>query len=78
MPTGPRKPLGLFSPPFVADLAEDQLVYIAGEECGAEPATCATEERDPGPGNWSKDYDVDLVYVLPSTYVTRSFYMSIK
>ncbi|CAG8172953.1 unnamed protein product [Penicillium nalgiovense] len=29
--TGPRKPLGLFSPQFVADLAEDQLMEIAGE-----------------------------------------------
>ncbi|CAG8892438.1 unnamed protein product [Penicillium egyptiacum] len=29
--TGPRKPLGLFSPQFVADLAQDQLMEIAGE-----------------------------------------------
>ena len=29
--TGPRKPPGLFSPQFVADLAEDQLMEIAGE-----------------------------------------------
>ncbi|CRL24314.1 Interferon-induced Mx protein [Penicillium camemberti] len=29
--TGPRKPLGLFSPQFVANLAEDQLTEIAGE-----------------------------------------------
>jgi hypothetical protein len=28
---GPRKPPGLFSPQFVADLAEDQLMEIAGE-----------------------------------------------
>ncbi|KAJ6188349.1 hypothetical protein N7519_003257 [Penicillium mononematosum] len=28
--TGPSKPLGLFSPQFVADLAEDQLMEIAG------------------------------------------------
>ncbi|KAJ5978144.1 hypothetical protein N7501_001486 [Penicillium viridicatum] len=47
--TGPCKRLGLFSTPFVADLAEDQLVYIAGVggECGAEPATCTVVERDP-------------------------------
>ncbi|OQE29056.1 hypothetical protein PENFLA_c004G01643 [Penicillium flavigenum] len=29
--TGPRKPLGLFSPQLVADMAEDQLMEIAGE-----------------------------------------------
>ncbi|KAJ5452847.1 Dynamin [Penicillium cf. griseofulvum] len=29
--TGPRKPLGLFSPQFVANLTEDQLSEIAGE-----------------------------------------------
>ncbi|KGO74725.1 Dynamin [Penicillium italicum] len=29
--TGPRKPLGLFSPRFVADLTEEQLTEIAGE-----------------------------------------------
>ncbi|KGO63436.1 Dynamin [Penicillium expansum] len=29
--TGPRKPLGLFSPQFVANLSEDQLTEIAGE-----------------------------------------------
>ncbi|OQE05795.1 hypothetical protein PENVUL_c022G00686 [Penicillium vulpinum] len=29
--TGPRKPLGLFSPQFVANLTEDQLTEIAGE-----------------------------------------------
>ncbi|CAI7625749.1 unnamed protein product [Penicillium palitans] len=29
--TGPRKPLGLFSPQFVANLTEDQVTEIAGE-----------------------------------------------
>jgi hypothetical protein len=29
--TGPRKPLGLFSPQFVANLTEDQLSELAGE-----------------------------------------------
>ncbi|OQE03259.1 hypothetical protein PENSOL_c001G05377 [Penicillium solitum] len=29
--TGPRKPLGLFSPQFVANLTEEQLMEIAGE-----------------------------------------------
>ncbi|KAI3204535.1 hypothetical protein DTO012A7_1913 [Penicillium roqueforti] len=32
-----------------------------GGECGAEPATCTAEDGDSGLGNWSKDYDVDLI-----------------
>lgn len=72
--TGPRKLLGLFSPQFIANLAEDQdqLTEIAGENAALSRRRVQLNKGV----NWSKDYDVDLVCVVRTTYVTRPFYMS--
>ncbi|KAJ9493052.1 hypothetical protein VN97_g197 [Penicillium thymicola] len=52
---------------FVNNICMQATGYYASRVDFSRPTTSAAEERDPGSGKWSKDYDVDLVQRIRAT-----------